>query len=66
MTDQGRQFTTCPHCGHETDMPDGFIVAWVAHPCASCKVPSIHPKSFSEDEAAGILLDESVTPPRDV
>lgn len=60
MAEEGRQFTTCPHCRHDTDIPTGFIVAWVAQACSSCSVPHIAPKAFSRVEVCDVLTNESV------
>jgi hypothetical protein len=46
MTEEARQFTTCPHCKHEADIPDAPRVAWVVHRCIACERPYVHPKSI--------------------
>jgi hypothetical protein len=60
MTEQGLEFTTCPHCRHDTDIPTGFIVAWVKQSCSSCSTPHIAPKAFSRVEVCDVLTNESV------
>ena len=60
MAEEGRQFTTCPHCRHDTDIPTGFIVAWVAQVCIACDVPHVAPKSFSRREAEECLTRMSL------
>ena len=58
MTDKGRTYTTCPHCGKEIDNPEGERVAWVVHPCIACRTPHGHPKAFLRAEVGDKTDDE--------